>query len=121
MRAVTIFQLIGLGTCGAGQKLVAEADAHQGAGSLPIVGAPVPALGGSGYFCSLVFQECAYVLYRRLTTLRVAWTVGEEETVEVELVEVVVPRHADDLDASSDEAADDVRLYSAVDKDNFFH
>ena len=64
MGTVTVFQLVGLGACRPGQKLVAEADAHTGS-DMRIV------------------EEGADMLHRHLATLRIARAIGQEESVEV--------------------------------------
>ena len=59
------------------------------------------------------------MFHRLATLLWVTRTIGKEESVELQLVEVVVPRHTNHLDATSNQAADDVGLYTAVDKYHF--
>ena len=99
MGTMTIFQFIGLRTCRLGQQLVAETDAH-------------------ARLHLRVIQERADVRHRLLATLRIARTVGQEKTVEVKLIEIIVPRHAHHLDAALDEAADDIRLHAAIHEDH---
>ena len=55
-------------------------------------------------------------LHGILAHIWVARTVSEEQTVELHVGIVVVPRHADNLAAAVDEAADDVSLHAAVDE-----
>ena len=97
--AVAVLQLIGLGACGTGQQLVAQADTHQG-------------------LHLLVAEELAYMLDRLAALLGVAGTIGQEEAVELQLVEVVIPGHADNLYASVQQAADDIGLDAAIYKHN---
>ena len=104
MRAVAIFQFVGLSSCGTSQQLVAEADAHEGTHS------PTLAV----IFCFFISQERADMLHRLLTLLGVTRSVGEEEAVEVKLVEVVVPGHADDLHTTLEQATDDVGLHATI-------
>ena len=95
MAAVTVFQLIDRSAGGLGEELVAHADAHAGTH------------GGAG-------EELADILHGFRAGVGVARAVGQEEAVELELVEVVVPGHADDFHAAAEEAADDVVLHAAV-------
>ena len=95
--AVAVFQLVGGGAGGDAQQLVAHADAADG-------------------FISL--QGLADVLHRDLAERRVARAVGDEEAVPVELVEVVVPRDADQLHAALHQAAQDLVLDAAVHQDH---
>ena len=99
---MAILQLVGLGACCPSQQLVAETDAHAGANGL-------------------LLQEGTYVFHRLGALLRVARTIGQEQTGKVQLVEVVVPWYTDYLDASSDETADDVGLYATVHEYDSFH
>ena len=73
----------------------------------------------SEYRLLRVFHGLAYMLYRLGTEVRVAGAVGEEEAVEVEAVEVVVPGHAGDFHSPAHKAAYYVMLDSAVHQDDF--
>ena len=96
MGAVAVFQFIDGGAGGFAEQLVAHADAADGlAAERDLLADDVD---GS------------------LTGVGVAGTIGQEEAVEVHRGVVVVPRHADDLDAAADEAADDIGLDAAVDE-----
>ena len=94
--AVTVLQLVCLGTSGASQQLVTQTDTHQG-------------------LHLLIAEELADMLYRLGALLGVARTVGKEEAVELQLIEIVIPRYTNHLYASVQQAADDVGLYSAID------
>ena len=118
VRAVTVFQLVGLGTCGTRQQLVAQADAH--AGTYSLTPGPSPNGEGSGYFFRFSIQECTNVLYRFVALLWVARTVGQEQTVELQLVEVVVPRHTNHLNASLNQTTNDIRLHATVNEHDAF-
>lgn len=65
-------------------------------------------------------EEFAYVLYCRFAGVGVPGAVCEEESVELEGVEVVVPGHSDYFEATACEASDDVVLNAAIDEDYFF-
>ena len=55
----------------------------------------------------------------RLQTLfRIARAIGQEEAVEVQAVEIIVPRHTNHFDATLDKAADDVGLHTAVNQNH---
>ena len=101
MGTMTIFQFIGLRTCRLGQQLVAQTDTHTRTHLLTV-------------------EERTDMLHRLLATLRIARTVGQEKTVEVKLIEIIVPRHAHHLDAALDETADDIRLHAAIHEDHLF-
>ena len=64
----------------------------------------------------VVVEESLDMLHGLFTSFRVARSVGKEQSVEVERVEVMVPRHAHYFDATLEQAADDVRLYAAIDQ-----
>ena len=93
MTAVPVLQFIGVGTPGSGEQLVAHAYSENRL---------VP------------FHRLAKVGNRDVAELRVARPVGDEQPVVVELVEIVVPRHPDDLHSPFHEAPEDVVLDSAV-------
>ena len=101
MRAMTIFQLIGLGTSGTCQQLVTQADTHQWAHRL-------------------IIEKCTDMCHRLVALLWVARTISQEQSIELQLVEVVVPRHTNHLDATTYQATDDVGLHATIDEDNFF-
>ena len=96
MRAVTVLQFIGLRTCGTRQQLIAQTDTHARTDSL-------------------IIQEGADMLHRLAALLWVARTVSQEQAVELQLVEIIVPRHTNDLDATFDQTADDIGLYATID------
>ena len=96
---VTVFQLVGLRPCRTCQQLVTQADAHAGTHRL-------------------IIEELADMLHRDVAALRVARTVGKEEAVELKLVEVIVPRHTNHLDAPAQQAADDIGLNATIDKND---
>ena len=58
------------------------------------------------------------MLHRCFTAFRVARTIGQEETIKVQLVEVIIPRNTDDFYATLEETADDVGFHAAIDEDN---
>ena len=95
--AVTIFQFIDACSGSFGEQLVAHADAH----------------AGTHVF---VLQELSDVSNRLGAGVGVAGTVGEEETVELKGVEVIVPRNTNDLHATFEQTANDVVLHAAIDK-----
>ena len=82
VRTVSVFQLVGLGACCACQELVAQTDAHAGT-------------------YVRVIEKRLDMLHRRFATLGVARAIGKEQTIEVERVEVIIPRHTNDLDATT--------------------
>ena len=82
VRTVSVFQLVGLGACCACQELVAKTDAHAGT-------------------YVRVIEKRLDMLHRRFATLGVARAIGKEQTIEVERVEVIIPRHTNDLDATT--------------------
>ena len=93
--AVTVLQLVCLGTGGTSQQLVTQADTHQGL-----------------HF--LIAEELADMLYRLGALLGVARTVGKEQSVKLQLIEIVIPRYTNHLYASVQQAADDVGLHAAI-------
>ncbi len=98
--AVAVLELDGIGTDSKSQKLVAEADAHDGdRGSL---------------------HQAAKVVNRLLKMGRVTRAVGDEHTIEVvgDLVDRVVVREHGDRCATADQAAQDVLLDTTVDQGN---
>ena len=99
MTAMTIFQLIGLCTCSTGKQLIAQTDTHQ-------------------RLHRLVLKERADMLNGLATTFRVARTISQEESVELQLIEVIVPRHAHHLYTTIQKTTDDVCLHTAVNKHN---
>ena len=92
--AVSVLQLVYPRASGLREELVAHADAEDGE--------------------LLVCHSLADVLHGGVARVGVARSVGDEEAVELQLVEVVVPGHADDLHAAAQEAAQDVGLDAAV-------
>ena len=58
------------------------------------------------------------MLYRLGTLFGVTGTVSQEETFELQLIEVVVPRYANDLNTTFDETANDVCLDATIDQDH---
>ena len=56
--------------------------------------------------------------YCLFTSLWVARTIGQKQSIELKLVEVIVPRHAHHLDTAPDQTTDDIRLHAAVDEDD---
>ena len=99
MTAMTILQLVCLCTCSPCQELVAETDAHEG----PHI---------------RIVEEGADVLHGLIALLRVARAIRQEQSIEVKLVEVIVPRNPDDFNASIHQATDDVCLYTTVNKND---
>ena len=98
MAPVSVFQLICSGTRSPRKQLVAHADSEN----------------------RLVSLHClAETIYGHLAELRIAGTVGNEESVIVEAEEIIVPWHPYKLDASVHEAAEDIVLDSAVHEDDF--
>ena len=63
-------------------------------------------------------EKAADMFYGLAALLRVARPVGKEEGVEVQRVEVVVPRHAHHLDIPFRQTTNDVRLHAAVHQDH---
>jgi hypothetical protein len=97
VRAMTVFQFISLGTGSSSQELVTQTDTH-----------------ARTYL--RVIEERADMLHRSATLLRIARTISQEQTIELELVEIIVPRHTHHLDATLDETTDDIGLDTTVDK-----
>ena len=56
---------------------------------------------------------------QHLTGIRVTGAVREKQTVRLQRVEIVVPRHADNLYATADEATDDIMLHAAIHENHF--
>ena len=54
--------------------------------------------------------------YRGLAPIWVAGTISQEQPVELQLIEVIVPGHTHHLYATPDETTNDVRLDSAIDE-----
>ena len=54
------------------------------------------------------------MLHRLAALFRVAGTVSQEQTVELQLVEVVVPRYANHFYTTLDKATDDIGLYATI-------
>ena len=79
--------------------MVAETDAHEG----PHI---------------RIVEEGADVLHGLIALLRVARAIRQEQSIEVKLVEVIVPRNPDDFNASIHQATDDVCLYTTVNKND---
>ncbi len=98
--AVSVFEFVDSGSRRLAEQLVAHADAHAGTHNR-------------------VRQEGAYIPHRRLAGVGVAGSVGKEKPVESERIEVVVPRHTDDLHAAADEATEDILLHAAVHQHDF--
>ena len=96
---VSVLQFVDGGTASLCQKLVAHADAADR---------------------TVAGKRFADVLYGSVAGIGVARTVAEEETVVVQVVEVVVPRDADDHEVPLQKAADDVVLDAAVEEHNLF-
>lgn len=97
--AMTILQFVDGGSCGFAQQLVAHADATDRlAAHRDLLADDVD---GS------------------LTGIGVAGAVGQEQTIEVHVGIVVVPRHADNLHATVNETTDDIGLDTAVDEHHF--
>ena len=57
-------------------------------------------------------------VYCILTHVWVARTIGKEQSVEIHICVIVIPRHTDHLNASVDEATDDVCLHTAVNENH---
>ena len=91
---MTVFELVGVGACSPGQQLVAHAYSENR--FVRLHGFPEV---GDGH----------------IAELRVAGTVGDEQTVIFKGVEIEVPRHSDHFNPSLHEAAEDVVLHSAID------
>ena len=64
-----------------------------------------------------IIQEGSDMLHRLAALLRVARTVSQELSIEVKLVEIIVPRHSNDLHTPPNQTADDVRLHAAIHQD----
>ena len=96
---VSVLQFVDGGAASLCQELVAHADAADR---------------------TVAGKRFADVLYGSVAGIGVARTVAEEETVVVQVVEVVVPRHADDHEVPLQKAADDVVLDAAVEEHNLF-
>ena len=111
--AVTVLQLVCLGTGGTSQQLVTQANAHTRTHSLT----PSPSLIGEGssYFFQFSLQECTDMSHRHLALFRVSRTIGQEKAIELQLIEVIVPRNAENLYPSTQQASDDVGLHAAID------
>ena len=54
------------------------------------------------------------MLHSLTALLGVAGTIREEQAVELQLVEVIIPRHANDLHTSLNQASDNVCLNAAI-------
>ena len=96
---VTVLQLVCLGTGGTSQQLVTQTDTHEG-------------------LHLLVAEELADMLYRLGALLGVARTVSQEETVELQLIEIVIPGYTNHLYTSVQQATDDIGLDTAIDKND---
>ena len=94
MGTMTVFQLIDGGTAGLCQQLVAHADTADGF-----------ARGRH-----LFLQH----LYSCHTTIRIARAISQEETIELHIGIVVVPRYTDHFYPSANQAADDVMLHATI-------
>ena len=95
MTTMTILQLICLGTGSTSQQLVTQANTHQG-------------------LYLFIVQEGTDMLNRLAALLGVTRTIGQEQTVKLQLVEVVVPRYADNLYTSVQQTTNDVGLDAAI-------
>ena len=98
--AVAVLELVDRGAGSFGKELVSHADAHAGAHL------------GTG-------EELADVFHSLDAGVGVSGAVGQEEAVEFQVVEVVVPGHADDFHTATEQAADDVVLHAAVHEHDF--
>mmetsp|Transcript_20786 Transcript_20786/g.65249 ORF Transcript_20786/g.65249 Transcript_20786/m.65249 type:complete len:203 (-) Transcript_20786:595-1203(-) len=96
--AIAVLHLEGGASGGEREQLVAEADAKDGLLMPPGI-AP---------------EHLAQMLNCRLAPGGVAWSVGDEEAIKLLLIEVIVPRHQQQLHALGHEIADDVGLDSTV-------
>ena len=63
-------------------------------------------------------EKLADVSHGGLALVRVSGAVGQEESVELQLVEVVVPRNAYHFHAAPQQTADNVRFHAAVYQDD---
>ena len=108
MRTMAIFQFVGLSACRTSQQLIAETDAHARTDIGRFDNFTI------WRFTTLRFKELTNVFYRHIALFRVAGTVGQEKAVELQLVEIVVPRDANHLNTPSNQTAYDVRLYAAI-------
>ena len=60
------------------------------------------------------------MLHRDVAAFRVARSVGKEESVKLQLVEVIIPRNANYLNTPAEQTTDDVGLNATIDKNDFF-
>ena len=58
------------------------------------------------------------MLHRLATLLWVTRAISQEKAVKLQLVEIIIPRYANHLDATSDQTTDDVCFHAAIDKDH---
>ena len=109
---MTVFQFVGLCPSCTSQQLITQTDAHTRT-DRP---SPGPSLRGRGVvtFSHLCGQELPNVPNSHFTLLGIARTVSQEQAVELQLVEVVVPRHTNHLKPTTYQATDDVGLHAAI-------
>jgi len=100
MTAMTVFQFVYFGSSGFAQQLVTHADTKNRK--------------------FRVLHGTADVLHRSITCIRVTRSVGDEESVEFQMIEIIIPRHANHFHIPAKQAADNVRLYTAIHQYDFF-
>ena len=99
VRAMAVFQLICIGSCRTGKKLVTKTDTHT-----------------RTYL--FVSKEFSNVFHSLAALLWIARSIGQKQSIEVELVKVIVPWNTNNLNAPSYQTTDDVSLDTAIHKYN---
>ena len=96
--AVAVLQLIDRGASSLGEQLVAHADTTDGlAAAAHLLADDLHGLGAH---------------------VGIARTIGQEETVKLQRVEIIIPRYTDDFHVATKEATQDVVLYTTVYEDH---
>ena len=100
MTAMSVFQLVYLGSSGFGEQLVAHTDTEDRQ--------------------LFVLHRLADILYGGITGVGIAGSIGDEQAIEHQPVEIVIPRNANDLHIPFQQTTDNVGLDTAVHKNNLF-
>ena len=67
-----------------------------------------------------VLHRLADILYGGITGVGIAGSIGDEQAIELQPVEIVIPRNANDLHIPFQQTTDNVGLDTAVHKNNLF-
>ena len=100
VRTVTILQFVDRCACSFREQLVAHADAH--AGTHLRIG-----------------EKSANVFNSLHAGVGIAGAVGQKQAVELQFIEVVVPRHANHFHTAVDQATNDVVFHTTVHQNHF--